>query len=127
MQNPAPGTSASTHNESLVRELFRAFHAADRAAMEKLLHTDFHFTSPYDDHINRTQYFERCWPHSGTFRHNTLRHILTNEETCFVEYVAESGDGTAIHNVEKIQVKDGQIISIDVFFGGPANPAEQKG
>ena len=43
----------------LVRRLFGAYQSKDRKVMEELLSDEFTFTSPYDDHIDRTAYFER--------------------------------------------------------------------
>ena len=51
----------------LVRKCFAAYDSADRDAMESLLAHQFTFTSPFDDHIDRDTYFERCWPGAGTF------------------------------------------------------------
>jgi hypothetical protein len=53
---------------ALARAYFKAFESADRAAMEAALAPGFTFTSPYDDHISRDQWFERCWPYAGSFR-----------------------------------------------------------
>jgi ketosteroid isomerase-like protein len=46
----------------LVRRSFAAYMSAARADIEAILHPDFTFTSPYDDHIERHVYFARCWP-----------------------------------------------------------------
>ncbi|WP_371132660.1 DUF4440 domain-containing protein, partial [Phenylobacterium sp.] len=43
------------------RALYAAFMKQDRAAAEALLAPDFRFTSPYDDHIDREAWFDRCW------------------------------------------------------------------
>jgi ketosteroid isomerase-like protein len=47
---------------NLIRKYFSAYESKDRRALEELLSDEFTFTSPLDDHINRTTYFERCWP-----------------------------------------------------------------
>ena len=72
----------------LVRRYFHAFQDADRAEMESLLGDGFTFTSPWDDHIGRAAWFERCWPFAGTFR-----------------------------NTELFRFDGDRIRSIDVFFG----------
>jgi len=46
----------------IVKASYAAFVAKDRAAIEALIADDFHFTSPLDNRIDRTTYFERCWP-----------------------------------------------------------------
>lgn len=57
---------------NLVRRLFGAYQSKDRQVVEELLSDDFTFTSPYDDHIDRTAYFERCWPNSDRIRTHRL-------------------------------------------------------
>ena len=47
--------------ETIIRALFAACLADDRAAVESALADDFRFTSPYDDRIDKATYFERCW------------------------------------------------------------------
>jgi len=51
-----------------VRALFKALISQDRPAAEALLDDHFHFTSPYDDAIDKATYFERCWPNSTLIR-----------------------------------------------------------
>src|SRR5436190_6675843 len=50
--------------EKLVRASFAAWVAKDRSAIEALLADDFHFSSPLDNRLDRTAYFELCWPGS---------------------------------------------------------------
>ncbi|MGI9025310.1 MAG: hypothetical protein ACR2GP_06965, partial [Burkholderiaceae bacterium] len=50
------------------RRMFDSYVTAHRDAVERLLTDDFRFTSPYDDHIDRATYFERCWPGAGRSR-----------------------------------------------------------
>jgi uncharacterized protein YndB with AHSA1/START domain len=44
-----------------------AYVAKDRAAIERLIAGDFHFTSPLDNRLDRATYFARCWPNSERF------------------------------------------------------------
>ena len=44
-----------------IRDLFAAYMANDRKAVENAFTEDFRFTSPYDDEIDKATYFERCW------------------------------------------------------------------
>jgi ketosteroid isomerase-like protein len=55
-------------DEAIVRAVFAAYAAKDRAAIERLIAPDFHFTSPLDNRIDRATYFKRCWPNSGGSR-----------------------------------------------------------
>lgn len=100
-----------------VRAYFAAFQAADKAAMEALLHADFHFTSPFDDHIDRAAWFARCWPHAGSFRFRLPMTIFVEGDDAFVRYETEGKPGGTFRNAEFFRLKDGCIISIDVYFG----------
>jgi ketosteroid isomerase-like protein len=74
-------------DERLVRRCFAAFRTADRAVMEAVLHPDFTFTSPRDDHIDRAAYFGR------------------------------GRAGAGFRNVERMSLRDGMIVATEVFFG----------
>jgi hypothetical protein len=49
------------------RALFEAFFERRREDAELLIGADFTFTSPYDDAIDRSSYFSRCWPGGDRF------------------------------------------------------------
>lgn len=101
----------------LARRYFDAFQAADRAAMEVLLAPDFTFTSPFDDRISREAYFARCWPHAGSFRFRDDKAIFVDGAACVIVYETEGKSGGTFRNAELFRFADGQLRSIDVFFG----------
>jgi hypothetical protein len=49
---------------AIARAAYDAYVAKDRAAIEKLIAKDFHFTSPIDNLLDPVTYFARCWPNS---------------------------------------------------------------
>lgn len=59
----------------IVRECFASYVSQDRDTAERLIGDPFVFTSPQDDHIDRTAYFERCFPtmHRPTTARPTAR------------------------------------------------------
>ncbi len=103
--------------ETMVRQMFTAFLAQDRAAAEALLSDDFIFTSPNDDHINKADYFERCFPHSDQFKSHTVEQLFVESGAALVRYVAELKDGKRFRNTEYFRFEDGKIKSVDVYFG----------
>jgi hypothetical protein len=105
--------------KELITRSFDCYRTADRAALEKLLHVGFTFTSPYDDHIGRAAYFERCWPAAGGFEYHDLKQFLPSDDECLVLYEAKSKAGDYFRNVERFTFADGQILSVEVFFGLP--------
>lgn len=82
----------------LIRRCFAAYDTADREAMESLLAPGFTFTSPYDDHIDRAAYFERCWPGAGSFASRELTRIVVDGNEGFVLYDAVGGEGSRFRN-----------------------------
>ena len=47
---------------SSVRAALQAYVDKDRAAIERLVADDFHFTSPLDNGLDRAAYMRICWP-----------------------------------------------------------------
>jgi ketosteroid isomerase-like protein len=107
----------------LARRCFEAYQTKDRAALERLLADRFTFTSPYDDHIDRPTYFERCWPNAGTFERFELQHVVVQGDICWVTYEGQSKPGNWFRNTEMLRFSGDQIISVEVFFGLPPHTA----
>lgn len=104
--------------ESIVRALYEAYVAQDRARAEALIADDFTFTSPYDDHISRAEYFERCWPTAGRISGFEVETVVAEgREAAFLTYRITTPDGRAFRNTEHQRVRDGQVVSVDVYFG----------
>lgn len=101
----------------LVKRSYAAFAAGDRAAMEAILAPDFHFTSPYDNRIDRATYWERCWPGAGQGGEFEFIHLTQAGELVFVTYEMHGPDGQGGRNTEIATVRDGQIHAFEVYFG----------
>jgi ketosteroid isomerase-like protein len=105
------------------RRCFETYQTKDRTALERLLADDFTFTSPYDDHIDRATYFERCWPNAGTFDRFELRHVVVQGDTCWVVYEGHRRAGSWFRNTEMMRISGDRIASVEVFFGLPPHTA----
>ncbi|MBV8104803.1 MAG: hypothetical protein JO223_09320 [Hyphomicrobiales bacterium] len=81
--------------ESVARRCYRASVEKDRAAIERLVAADFHFTSPLDNRIDRRTYFERCWPNSRWIAGCEFIVVVQEGERVFVTYEARSDGGKA--------------------------------
>jgi ketosteroid isomerase-like protein len=115
------GTSPSTKSD-LVRSLYATFIAGDRPRMETLLAGNFTFTSPYDDHIDKAEYFIRCWPNREKLRNLEIETLFVDADAAFVRYRAtRTNDGVTFRNVEYVVCAGKQIKSVEVYFG-----AEEK-
>jgi ketosteroid isomerase-like protein len=106
-------------NTDVVRASFQAFHSQDRATAERLLADDFAFTSPQDDHLDKTTYMERCFPTAEHFVGHQLLHLIdVDRDGVFVLYEYELANGERYRNAEFIRLRDGQLVETQVFFGG---------
>lgn len=104
--------------ENQIRQCFHAYQVHDRELLESLLTDDFTFTSPYDDHIDKAAYFERCWAGAiKTIESHTLEHIAVIADGAFVTYLALALDGKQFRNTEFFTFAGDKIASVDVYFG----------
>ncbi|MEV6010978.1 nuclear transport factor 2 family protein [Streptomyces sp. NPDC051976] len=106
---------------SVVEEAFRCYREQDREAALPLYADDFTFTSPQDDHIDKAEFFARCFPTADRFTEQRLLHVTPADDQLvlvYYEYVLTTGDRH--RNVEAITVRDGLIREVQVFFGGRA-------
>jgi hypothetical protein len=107
-----------------MRAYFRAYETKDRAALESIISLDFTFTSPYDDHIDRSTYLARCWPNSERTRTIQIRKLFENCNEAFVLYDLQPNEGKPFRNTEFF-VGDGEKIkSVEVYFGSKIGRVE---
>jgi ketosteroid isomerase-like protein len=99
-----------------VRAALKAYVDKDRAAIEAVIADDYHFTSPYDNRLDRKTYFERCWPnakHTDAFEEV---HAMENGDVAAVVYIGHSGKHR-FQNCEVHTVRGGKIVDTEVYFG----------
>jgi ketosteroid isomerase-like protein len=101
----------------IIRAIFAAYLADDGNAVADYLTGDFRFTSPYDDAIDKTTYFERCWRGSGWIERHELERIIVEGDEAFVTYRCLARDGKSFRNTEFFRFEGDKVRSIDVYFG----------
>jgi ketosteroid isomerase-like protein len=104
----------------LIRTLMKAYVGRDRKTVDALLHEKLVFSSPYDPHLDKRQYFERCWDGGDGFRAMRIEKLFvggTRGDEAFVRYEVETKDGKRFRNVELMRAEDGKIREIEVYFG----------
>src|SRR5436189_4559697 len=94
---------------NLIRKYFAAFLAQDRKTLEEGLSDDFTFTSPRDAHINKTTFFERCFPGSAHFQSLQIEKLFVQGNEAFVRYQAVLKDGTTFRNTEYYRIEGNKI------------------
>ena len=109
----------------LAKGYYRAYETGDRAFVENSLAEGFTFTSPFDDHIGREEYFRRCWPVKNIHHRFNFVTVMQDGNRVFVAYDAELREPNAVHpaarfrNAELMTFENGKLKSVEVFFGDP--------
>jgi len=91
--------------------------AADPVSVEDTLAADFRFTSPYDDHLDKATYFERCWRDTGWITSHDIERIFVHGDEAFVTYRCLATDGRSFRNTEFLTFVGGKVRRIEVYFG----------
>jgi hypothetical protein len=99
------------------RACYRAYADKDRELIESLIADNFHFTSPLDNRIDRVTYFARCWPNSQTIAGFDFIYVAADGDRVFVTYEAQTTGGKRFRNSEILNVREGMLIDVEVYFG----------
>ena len=105
------------HRVALIRRYYQAYENDDQAAIERLLHPGFTFTSPDDDRIDRVTYLERCWPPHEHIKSFALLDVAADDQGALVRYRASESTGPGFANVERFEFSDDQVVHVEVYFG----------
>lgn len=111
---------------TVVQSFMRAFQEQDRASAERLMADDFVFTSPQDDHLDKATWLERCFPTADHFDapSQTLQILAVDGLVLHrYEYLVT---GTRWRNVEALRVRDEQVCSVEVYFGGAVGAVSEE-
>jgi ketosteroid isomerase-like protein len=100
-----------------VRDCYGAYESGDRGVLERLLSEDFVFYSPPDPGIDRSTYFERCWPNSGLIDSYELIRLIESRDEVVVSYEATKTDGKRFRNTEILTFEGDRISKAEVYFG----------
>lgn len=107
-----------SHPETTVRAFYEAYQKRQHQKADALIAPDFSFTSPNDNAIDRDMYFSRCWPPGDQIQAFSLERIASaDEHSVFITYLLLNQSGLSFRNTEFIVVRDGQLLSVNVYFG----------
>jgi ketosteroid isomerase-like protein len=101
----------------LARDLYGAFAAGNRGAVESLLADDFTFYSPADPGIDRAAFFERCWPNSELIDDFEFQRLVESGDEVVVTYEATRTDGSRFRNTEVLTFAGDTLRRAEVYFG----------
>lgn len=116
------------HNSvsDLVRKCFAAYESKDQKAIEELLSDDFTFSSPLDDHIDKTTYLQRCWPNSEKIHAFRIEKLFEKGNEAFVRYEGERKDGAKFRCTEFFRIEGNKIKEVEVYFASLMTPENNK-
>jgi len=83
-------SGSDTESVEVAKRRYLAYVDKDRAAMERLIAEDFHFTSPLDNRINRKTNFERCWPNSQWIAEFEFIGPVPDNDRVYLTYIGRS-------------------------------------
>ena len=109
--------NTTARNVAIARAAYEAYVTKDRAAIEKVIAEDFHFTSPLDNRLDRETYFRRCWPNRKVIDRFDFIHLVTDGDRVFVTYEGRNTDGRRFRNTEILTIRDQRIVDVEVYFG----------
>lgn len=99
------------------RELYLAFAAGDRDLVERILAENFTFSSPLDVALDRTGYFERCWPGAGQGQQFEFVRLVEAGDEVILTYQMTRRDGGRGRNTEILTFDGDRIKAAEVYFG----------
>lgn len=102
---------------AIARGAYEAYVTKDRAAIEKLIAEDFHFTSPLDNRIDRATYFARCWPNSEAIKSFDFINLVADSDRVFVTYEGHRANGEGFRDTEIVTARGDRIVEVEVYFG----------
>ena len=110
-------------NEEIIRKWYAAWEKKDLGTFNMLLADNFTFSSAAgDDHIGKSSFKAQCWDTQVDFiGHFDLERVTTGAEDGFVKYLCHTKNGKSFRNVEYLRIKNGQLESIECYFGAQSS------
>jgi ketosteroid isomerase-like protein len=110
-------------NEEIIRKWYAAWEKKDLGTFNSLLADNFTFSSAAgDDHISKSTFKTQCWDTQINFiKHFDLERITTGADDAFVKYLCHTTNGKSFRNVEYLRIKNGQLESIECYFGAQSS------
>jgi hypothetical protein len=101
----------------LARDIYGAYVSGDRHVVEDLLTQDFTFYSPADVGIDRSRYFERCWPNAELIADFQFTRLLEVGDEVVITYESTKTDGSRFCNTEVLTFEGEKLRKVEVYFG----------
>ena len=102
---------------AIARDCYVAYESGDRDLIERHLADDYTFFAPPDPGIDRTTYFERCWPNAGAIESFEFERLVEVGDEVLVTYEATRTDGSRFRNTEILAFEGDKVVRTEVYFG----------
>jgi ketosteroid isomerase-like protein len=102
---------------AVVRACLKAYVDKERKAIEELLASDYHFTSPIDNALDRATFLRICWPNSEIIARFDEIYAVEIGDHALVVYEAHTSTGRRFRNSEVHTVRGGKLVATEVYFG----------
>ena len=99
------------------RDVYDAYVSGDRSVVEEALGENFTFYSPPDPGIDRSTYFERCWPNSELLESFDFVRLIEAGDEVIVTYESTKADGKRFRNTEILTFDGAKLSKVEVYFG----------
>jgi hypothetical protein len=108
---------SSESRTQLARGMYEAFASGDRELVEQRFTEDLRFSSPLDVDLDRTGYFERCWPGAGRGHTFEFVRVIEAGDEVIVTYEQHKAEGKRGRNTEVLTFRGDRIWRVEVYFG----------
>jgi hypothetical protein len=114
------------------KSYYRAYERHDPSFVAGELAEGFTFTSPFDAHIGREEYFRRCWPAEPLHQFFDFVTVAQDGNRVMVVYECTLRRPDAVHpdmrfrNAELQTFENGKLKSVEVFFGDPPSGLSRR-
>ena len=109
--------AAAPDRLQIARDCYGAYVSGDRGVIEASMSDDLRFYSPADAGIDRTEYFERCWPNAELIGSVEFKRLFEVGDEVVVTYEATKTDGKRFRNTEILTFEGDRISQVEVYFG----------
>ncbi len=122
MARASAETGLHSKSQEVVRKYYAAWEAKDWHPVDILLADDFTFSSPLDDHINKSDFKAGCWDTQIAYIDRfDLKQVIGTDNQAFVMYVCHTTNGKTFRNVEYFQLQERKVRAVECYFGGKAS------
>ena len=115
-------TGLRSRSQEAVRKYYAAWETKDWHRIDIQLADDFTFSSPLDDHINKSDFKAGCWDTQIAYIDRfDLKQVIGTENEAFVMYVCHTTNAKTFRNVEYFQFRDHKVKAVECYFGGKSS------